>query len=159
MAEFIAEARRQLKTSLESVDNTLLTVNDQIQNLGESTTKAIDGLLPVEQNVADAVKTVDTSIKIQSEKIGQTIDSVNNRINDKRIDDFLNFLPSTAGNVDQITKKLTAITGNFEAASKEAPEIAQLWKKMMVTSSRFQKALIISRIIGLVGPLFGPLVP
>jgi hypothetical protein len=137
-----------LDTVLVSARNAVDEVHTQIRQNGDASTKALNGLTDIEFKASAGV-----------DLLGTTIGLVNERIRDKRIDAFIDSLGSTGGNVDKVTANLALISGNFEKASREAPEIAALWRKMMQTSSKYQKYLIVARIIGLVGPVFGPLVP
>lgn len=157
-----SELRARLRT-LDTVLISLRGVGDetraQVKQNGDAATKAIKGIGTLEEKLTATVADADSAVKIHSGEFTTTLASINNRINDQRIDTFMTTLAGTGGNVEKITANLALISGNFEKASKEAPEIAALWKKMMQTSSKYQKYLIIARIIGLVGPVFGPLVP
>lgn len=148
----------QLGENLTSVKSVTDTTATQISSIGSESTKRINDLGKLEANLTDAVATANSELKARSTDLGEAIDTINARLKDKRLDAFLDTLPASGGNVSQITANLAGMTGRFKEASDEAPEIAKLWKQMMATSKRFQKALIFARIVGLVEPLFQPLV-
>ncbi len=130
-----------LTRSADSLSDFIAATNASVNN----------DLLPA---TTRTVSTMDRSVAAQSQKLGEAIDSINARIRDQRIDDFLTSLPKTGANVDAITANLATVTGDFAKAAAHAPEIAALWEQMMQTSKKYQKAILWARIVGLVGSLF-----
>jgi hypothetical protein len=151
---------------LQTLDGVLVSLRGvgdetrrQIGQNGDAATKAINGLTDVEGKLGVEVTHMGTVAQTQSDELAKLIKAATSRVEDKRIDDFMATLPGTGGNVEKITANLAGITGNLKTASDQAPQIALLWRKAMETNNRFQKYLIIARILGLVGPVFSPLIP
>jgi uncharacterized protein YoxC len=135
-----------------------------------ATTTGKGGLLPtattslaslgsaVEQVETDA-EDADVALKKASDRLGVDETQLKSAISDTRVQRFFDDLSADSGNIVKITGSLAGITGNLEQASKDAPVVADLWAKMMKTSSKWQKYLYMARIIAYVYPaFFSPLI-
>ena len=91
---------------------------------------------------------LDSAITELAGEAGRDLDDVHRKMTDPRWDTLMTGLVADQGHIE-------AVLASFEGAAKYAPQIAELWTKMMRASSRWQKALYAARIVS----LFFPLIP
>ena len=166
-AMFNGTARLLNRTTIPALNGDLTSLNSATAALREfiadtdKNTNGPGGLLPqataVLQKVGLSVRDFDAFVQDEGDLIEGTTFDARKLLNDFRVDSFLNDLAASGGNANRISADLATISHNFAEASAQAPEIAELWAKMMRTTSKLQKWLYLARILALVGPVFfGP---
>ncbi|MGA2261708.1 MAG: hypothetical protein ABSH28_09755 [Acidobacteriota bacterium] len=137
-----------LNSAVSSFDQSAQALTTLVRNTDRSLNEE---LLP---NLAETAKTLGVSVQavtasVQSiaAKGGVSIDEINTLLADPQWLETLKSIAATTAHVD-------VIAGNLEAASRQAPSIAESVEKIAKTSSKYQKLLLLAQLLATIARAF-----
>lgn len=147
--ELGAVFRELREKNLASLNAATLSLHDAVDDVNLALTSK-DGVLPeIAQLATKLGATADetnAAIKMAADKVGMSLDEMNRRLADPRIDKLMDQIVATGANVE-------ATSAEIREAAKRAPTIAASLDKIASETSRFARITLIANVLSVAVPL------
>ena len=147
-------------TTIDSLNESAQGLNKLISSTNESLNAVDSGVLAKVGDLTEGLRLASIRLGVTVESVGQAVDQIAEK-SSLTLDDIHAIMSSpewmqVLRNTEQLSANAADLSRSFAEAGKAAPGIATSLEQIAKTSSKYQKALLLASILGILGRAFVP---